>query len=169
MSKSQYPKESRVELVHKLGWRLVPKHYVALVLVAVGIEFGTRMWSVRNTCSRDCGRRMQASWRNTIIAESDQTFIVEGAYYFPPDSIKSELLEPSTHTKHCHWKGLANYYNIRVGQFRGDVNGNCAWTYKDPKPGAEEIKDYVAFWKGVKVLDLDTEYSNGPKILFYAD
>ena len=91
---------------------------------------------------------MKAIWNNTIIAESDQTIVVEGNNYFPPDAIKKEYFQPSeTHTT-CGWKGEASYYNIIVN---GEVNKDAAWYYPLPKDAAKNIENYIAFWKGVKV------------------
>ena len=91
---------------------------------------------------------MKASWNNQIIAESDETLVVEGNHYFPVSSIRSEFFKPSeTHTI-CPWKGTASYYTIEVS---GTINQDAAWYYPEPKNAAREIKNYVAFWKGVKV------------------
>ena len=91
---------------------------------------------------------MKATWNNTILAESDDTVIVEGNHYFPPQSIKREYFQESaTHTS-CPWKGEASYYNVIVD---GQINKDSAWYYPDPKPAAAEIKDHVAFWRGIKV------------------
>jgi uncharacterized protein (DUF427 family) len=91
---------------------------------------------------------MKATWRGATIAESDQTIVVEGNHYFPPDSIKRSHFTPSaTHTT-CGWKGEASYYDVDVG---GTVNKDAAWFYPDPKSAAANIKNYVAFWKGVEV------------------
>ena len=93
---------------------------------------------------------MKAIWQNTILAESDKTIVIEGNHYFPPDSVKTEYLSPSeTHTT-CHWKGIASYYNVRVGD---ESNADAAWYYPQPKEAARLIKDHVAFWRGVKVGD----------------
>jgi uncharacterized protein (DUF427 family) len=93
---------------------------------------------------------MKATWENTIIAESDKTVVVEGNHYFPPDSIKREYLAPSdTHTT-CHWKGVASYYSVRIGD---KSNADAAWFYPEPKEAAKSIKDHVAFWRGVNVSD----------------
>ncbi|MBM4262022.1 MAG: DUF427 domain-containing protein [Deltaproteobacteria bacterium] len=93
---------------------------------------------------------MKAIWENQILAESDKTIVVEGNHYFPPASIKKELFRASdTHTT-CHWKGVASYYSIDVG---GKVNVDAAWFYPEPKAAAKQIKDYVAFWRGVKVSE----------------
>jgi uncharacterized protein (DUF427 family) len=91
---------------------------------------------------------MKATWKGEVLAESDETVVVEGNHYFPADSIKSEnFRESETHTV-CHWKGTASYYDVVVG---GDVNKDAAWFYPEPKDAAREIKDRVAFWRGVKV------------------
>lgn len=91
---------------------------------------------------------MKAIWNNTIIAESDETIVVEGNHYFPPSAIKSEHFQPSaTHTI-CGWKGEASYYNVVVN---GEVNKDAAWYYPQTKDAAKNIENYVAFWKGVKV------------------
>ena len=91
---------------------------------------------------------MKAIWNKTSLAESDVTVVVEGNHYFPPESIKLEYLQESaTHTT-CPWKGEASYYNIVVD---GQVNKDAAWYYPNPKPAAAEIKNRVAFWRGVRV------------------
>jgi uncharacterized protein (DUF427 family) len=91
---------------------------------------------------------MRAIWRNTILAESDNTVVVEGNHYFPPDSIHSEYFRQSdTHTT-CPWKGRASYYDIVIGE---EINKDAAWYYPEVKEAAENIKGRVAFWKGVKV------------------
>ena len=93
---------------------------------------------------------MKATWENKVLAESDETIIIEGNHYFPPTSIKQEYFSPSeTHTT-CHWKGVASYYSICVGDSR---NEDAAWYYPAPKEAAKAMKDYVAFWRGVKVVD----------------
>lgn len=91
---------------------------------------------------------MRAIWHDTTLAESDDTVVVEGNHYFPPDAVKREYFRPSdTHTT-CPWKGEASYYDIVVD---GEVNKDAAWYYPEPKDAARQIKDRVAFWKGVKV------------------
>ena len=91
---------------------------------------------------------MKATWRGKVLAESDETIVIEGNQYFPPDSVNRELVrESSTHTN-CPWKGQASYYDIVV---EGDTNKDAAWFYPEPKDAAKEIKGYVAFWKGVTV------------------
>ena len=90
----------------------------------------------------------RATWNGAVLAESEQTVIVEGNHYFPLEAIYPEFFrDSSTHTV-CPWKGTASYYNIEVN---GQVNQDGAWYYPDPKPAASNIKGYVAFWKGVTV------------------
>ncbi len=89
-----------------------------------------------------------AHWHGTELARSDTTVEVEGNAYFPPGSLHIEHLRPSAHTTVCPWKGTAHYYDVVVGDA---VNANAAWYYPDPKPAAAQIKDRVAFWKGVVV------------------
>jgi uncharacterized protein (DUF427 family) len=90
----------------------------------------------------------KAVWNGTVIAESDRTVVVEGNLYFPPDSVHKEFLRPSeTHTT-CPWKGKASYHHVEVADRR---NPDAAWYYPAPSAAAHEIKDYVAFWKGVTV------------------
>lgn len=91
---------------------------------------------------------MKAIWNGQTIAESDDTVVVENNHYFPKESVNAEFLtDSSTHTT-CPWKGLASYYSLTVD---GKTNPDAAWYYPDPKPAANEIKDRVAFWKGVRV------------------
>jgi uncharacterized protein (DUF427 family) len=89
-----------------------------------------------------------ATWNGAVIAECDDTKIVEGNHYFPADSVKQAYLEASDTRTVCPWKGEASYFTIRIG---GETNVDAAWTYKDPKPDAAQIKDHIAFWKGVRV------------------
>ena len=90
----------------------------------------------------------KAVWNGTVIAESDDTVIVEGNHYFPADSLKAELFQPNDTTTVCPWKGTASYYDIVVD---GQTNAGAAWYYPAPKPEAAQIKDRLAFWKGVTV------------------
>ncbi len=91
---------------------------------------------------------MKAIWNGAVLAESDQTIVVEGNHYFPREAIKPEYFQPSqTHTL-CPWKGVASYYNVIVN---GEVNKDAAWYYAETKDAAKNIENYVAFWKGVKV------------------
>ena len=93
---------------------------------------------------------MKAIWKDHVLAESKDTIIVEGNHYFPVDSIKKEFFKPSeTHTR-CPWKGLASYYTIEVD---GETNPDAAWYYPEPSDLARSIKDRVAFWHGVNVVD----------------
>ncbi len=90
----------------------------------------------------------KATWNGTVLAESNNTEVVEGNQYFPPDSIKREYFtESQTHTS-CPWKGVASYYSVEVD---GQVNKDAAWYYPTAKEKAKNIEGYVAFWKGVKV------------------
>jgi uncharacterized protein (DUF427 family) len=91
---------------------------------------------------------MKATWNNADIAQSDQTVVVEGNHYFPPGTINKECFQESNTHTHCPWKGEASYYDVVVN---GQVNKDAAWYYPDPKEAAAEIKDHVAFWRGVKV------------------
>lgn len=91
---------------------------------------------------------MKAIWNDTVIAESDETIVIEMNHYFPPEAVKQEFIRKSEHHTICPWKGQASYYDIVVD---GQTNQNAAWYYSDPKADAEMIKGYVAFWKGVKV------------------
>ena len=90
----------------------------------------------------------QAVWEGVVLAESDRYEVVEGNVYFPPSALKMEYFRPSdTHTT-CGWKGVANYYTVTVN---GKENPDAAWYYPEPKPAAQNIKGYVAFWRGVQV------------------
>jgi uncharacterized protein (DUF427 family) len=93
---------------------------------------------------------MKAIWNDTVLAESDDTEVVEGNHYFPPESIDKDFFEASDHTSVCPWKGKASYFSIVVD---GERNENAAWTYPNPKDAASEIKDHVAFWNGVEVVE----------------
>jgi uncharacterized protein (DUF427 family) len=93
---------------------------------------------------------MKAIWNGAVLAESDDTEVVEGNHYFPAESLKTEYFQPSeTHTV-CPWKGTASYYDVVVD---GDVNGDAAWYYPEAKPDAKNIEGRVAFWKGVEVTE----------------
>ena len=91
-----------------------------------------------------------ASWNGVVIAQAadDEVEIVENNVYFPPFSVKRKYLQPSAHTSRCPWKGLASYYSLNVN---GKVNENAAWYYPEPSEKAAQIKDHVAFWRGVEV------------------
>lgn len=90
----------------------------------------------------------KAIWKDTVIAESDKTEIVEGNHYFPPDAVNNKYLRETSMTTICPWKGKASYYDVVVDS---QVNSGAAWYYPSPKPAASKIKNYVAFWRGVKV------------------
>ena len=89
-----------------------------------------------------------ATFNGTVIARSDDTVVVEGNHYFPPDSIVEGVLEPTDRTSVCPWKGNATYFSVIVD---GDRADNAAWTYPAPKDAAAEIKDHVAFYSVVDV------------------
>jgi uncharacterized protein (DUF427 family) len=92
---------------------------------------------------------MKANWNGKVIADSDETVVVEGNHYFPPESIVKEHFAPSaTHTV-CSWKGTASYYDVVVD---GEKNADAAWYYPEAKPEAKNIENYVAFWKGVTFM-----------------
>jgi uncharacterized protein (DUF427 family) len=91
---------------------------------------------------------MQARWNGAVIAESDETVVVEGNHYFPADSVNKDYLRESTTHTTCGWKGVASYYDVVVD---GQSNKDAAWYYPETLPAAENIRGYVAFWKGVSV------------------
>jgi uncharacterized protein (DUF427 family) len=92
----------------------------------------------------------QAVWNGTVLAESDQTIVVEGNHYFPPSAIdRTRFFESKLHTR-CPWKGRASYYSV---ESNGQVNTDAAWYYPKPWPLARRIKGYVAFWNGVTVQE----------------
>ncbi len=91
---------------------------------------------------------MKATWNGQVVAESEDIATVEGNAYFPAASVKREYLHDSATTSVCPWKGTANYYSLQVD---GKTNADAVWYYKEPKTAAAEIKDRVAFWKGVRV------------------
>jgi uncharacterized protein (DUF427 family) len=91
---------------------------------------------------------VEARWNGAIIASSDDTVVVEGNHYFPASTVDAALLRPSNTTTICPWKGTARYYSLHVD---GAENADAAWYYPDPKPKAENIRDRIAFWKGVTV------------------
>jgi uncharacterized protein (DUF427 family) len=90
----------------------------------------------------------KAVWNDAVLAESEDTIVIEGNHYFPRESINRAYFKESQHHTTCSWKGVASYYDIYVG---GKTNANAAWYYPQPKDAASEIQDYVAFWKGVQV------------------
>lgn len=93
---------------------------------------------------------MKAIWNGTVVAESNDTVVVEGNHYFPADAVnKNYLLSSNTKTM-CSWKGQASYHTLFVD---GDANPDAAWFYPDPKDAAAEIKGRIAFWKGVQIVE----------------
>jgi len=92
----------------------------------------------------------RALWNGVVIAESNETRVVEGRHYFPPDAVRGGHLMPSETKSVCPWKGTASYFHVDAG---GRVNTDAAFTYPDTKPAAKEIERYIAFWKGVEVVE----------------
>jgi uncharacterized protein (DUF427 family) len=90
----------------------------------------------------------KATWEGVVLAESDSCVIVEGNHYFPPNAVEREYLRPSSTTTVCSWKGIARYFDIEVN---GKRNRDAAWYYPQPSDAAKQIKDHVAFWKGVRL------------------
>ena len=93
---------------------------------------------------------MKAMWNGRVIAESDDTIVVEGNHYFPKEAIDSRYLAPSDKQTVCPWKGQANYYDVVVD---GERNAAAAWYYPDAKEPARHIEGRVAFWRGVEIVD----------------
>lgn len=93
---------------------------------------------------------MRAVWNGHVIAESDQTIVVENNHYFPPESVNMDFLRESGQRSTCPWKGEAHYYNLTA---EGSESRNGAWTYPEPKEAAEHIRDHIAFWKDVEVVE----------------
>ena len=91
---------------------------------------------------------MKAIWNGVVVAESDDTVVVEGNHYFPAAALKQEYVVGSNHRTMCSWKGEASYHSLLVN---GEMNTDAAWYYPEPKNEADSIKDRVAFWKGVKI------------------
>jgi len=92
---------------------------------------------------------MKAIWNGTVLADSDDTVVVEGNHYFPAASLREEYFRESDHRSVCPWKGTASYYDVVVGDA---VNAQAAWYYPQPKEAAAQIAGRVAFWKGVRVI-----------------
>ncbi len=90
--------------------------------------------------------RIQAKWQGTVIADSEHTILLEGNHYFPPEDVSRAYLADSDKHSNCPWKGEASYYDLIVD---GERNAAAAWTYPDPSAATTEIRDHVAFWKGV--------------------
>ena len=93
---------------------------------------------------------MKAIWNGKVIAESDETVVVEGNHYFPVDSVKKEFLKESDHQTQCFWKGTAAYHHLKVGE---DINVNAVWHYPQTSDAAKHIEGRFAFWKGVEVVE----------------
>jgi uncharacterized protein (DUF427 family) len=96
---------------------------------------------------------MKATWNNTVIAESNETILIEGNHYFPKKSVNKEFIQESKHTSTCPWKGEAHYFHIIID---GEKNENAGWCYPLPKEGSvtkvgKDFSNYIAFWKGVTV------------------
>ena len=91
---------------------------------------------------------VEARWNGEVIARSNDTVVVEGNHYFPPDAVAANVLWPSRTTTVCPWKGTAHYYSVTV---HGKENPDAAWYYPEPKQAAENIRGRIAFWKGVEV------------------
>jgi uncharacterized protein (DUF427 family) len=95
----------------------------------------------------------KAIWQDTLLADSDETIVLEGNHYFPPQDVKWEYLHGCGTRRESPWKGQALCFDVVIGH---DINEAAAWSFPDPQPAAENIKDYVAFWKGVEIV-LDAE------------
>ena len=93
---------------------------------------------------------VEAIWNDQVIAHSDRTVVVEGNHYFPREDVDPSVLEKSQTTSECPWKGTARYYTLDLD---GDRNEDAAWYYPEPKPEAEQIRDHIAFWNGVEVVE----------------
>jgi uncharacterized protein (DUF427 family) len=93
---------------------------------------------------------MKAIWNNQVIAESDNTIVVENNHYFPRESVKADFLRDCKTQSTCPWKGVASYHTLEVD---GKQNPDAAWYYPNPKPAAANIAGYIAFWKGVKITN----------------
>lgn len=92
---------------------------------------------------------MKAVWNGAVIAESDDTVVVEGKHYFPANAVRSRYIRPSEHRTTCYWKGEARYYDVVV---EGQVNKNAAWYYPQPLSAAAHVRGRVGFWHGVQVV-----------------
>jgi uncharacterized protein (DUF427 family) len=96
--------------------------------------------------------KMRATWNGAVLAESDDTVVVEGNHYFPESDVNAEYFEPSQTHSFCPWKGEASYWSVVVD---GERNDDAAWFYLEPKDAAKQITDRVAFWRGVEVAEID--------------
>lgn len=92
---------------------------------------------------------MRAIWKNTVLAESEQIIELDGNFYFPPNSLRWEYFKPSLRHSKCPSKGEASYYSVQIGNFE---NKDAAWTYAQTREQAKQIEGYIAFWKGVQVV-----------------
>ena len=90
----------------------------------------------------------QAIWNETVLAQSNDTVVIDGNHYFPPESINKQYFQESNKHSTCPWKGTANYYDIEV---KGEINKDAAWFYPNAKEKAKHFEGYVAFWRGVQV------------------
>lgn len=90
----------------------------------------------------------KAVWNGAVIAQSDDTVVVEGNHYFPREAVRDAHLDDSAHSSHCPWKGVASYFDVVV---EGERNPRAAWYYREPHQAAERIRGRVAFWRGVTV------------------
>ena len=93
---------------------------------------------------------MKATWNGVVVAQSDDTVLVEGNHYFPESALRHEYFTFSNHKSMCPWKGQATYLSLLVN---GELNPEAAWTYADPQPEADMVRGRVAFWKGVQVTE----------------
>ena len=93
---------------------------------------------------------VEAIWNDTVIAHSDETVVVEGNHYFPKIDVDTSMLEKSDTTSECPWKGTAHYYTLELD---GERTEDAAWYYPEPKPEAESVRDRIAFWKDVEVVE----------------
>lgn len=93
---------------------------------------------------------MKAIWNGQILAESNNTVVIENNHYFPADSVKMEFFKPTDYHTVCPWKGTASYHSIEV---EGEVNENAMWHYPETKDAAKVIEGYYAFWKGVEIIE----------------
>ena len=93
---------------------------------------------------------MKAIWKNTVVAESEDTVVVENNHYFPADAIVEQYFVASDSKTVCPWKGTASYYSLVVN---GEENKDAAWYYPEPKEAAENVRNRVAFWRGVEVVE----------------
>jgi uncharacterized protein (DUF427 family) len=126
-----------------LGWQWVIRHKPKRNNLALRLENGCgAMTNLKK------GQPMKAIWNGIVIAESADTVLVDGNHYFPASSLNRDYVHFSNHKTSCHWKGEASYYSLMVN---GDMNTDAVWYYAEPKPEAAQIRDRVAFWKGVQV------------------